>query len=185
MDWEGSSLSIGSPGLVLDSISWPYTVAIATLLISVLLTDVARVHEVHPGSWAAGLGLAGTGILAVTAANPLTLLLAWALIDLSETTTLMRAVTNSEQRERVVITFFAWVFGLLLVVAAILRATSLGMALSFNSIPTSVASYLVIAAGLRSGCATPSSPLLPGTPLLAVAWQPSSVWFQWLPAWYY
>ena len=73
--------------------------AIATLLLSVLLTDVARVHEIHAGSWAAGMALAGTGILAVAAANPLTLLLGWALIDLSETTILMRAVTNSQQRE--------------------------------------------------------------------------------------
>jgi hypothetical protein len=104
------------------------------------------------------LALSATGILAVTAENPLTLLLAWALIDLGETITLLRAVTHSHQRERVVITFFVRVFGLMLVVAAMLRALSAGVALAFDTITIESASYLILAAGLRLGVIPPHPP---------------------------
>ena len=43
IDWETSALSIDSPELTLDAVSWPYAVGIAALLLSVLLADVARV----------------------------------------------------------------------------------------------------------------------------------------------
>ncbi len=164
LHWEPSALSIGSPELILDGVSWPYAVAITALLLSVLLTDVARVQEIHAGSWASGLALSGAGILVVAAANPLTLLLGWALIDLSETIILMRAVTNSQQRERVVITFFVRVFGLLLVVAAILRMIAADHVLGFDPIPLSGAGYLLVAAGLRLGVFPPHPPFFQESP---------------------
>jgi hypothetical protein len=158
MNWQVSAILTSSPGLILDSVSWPYAVAIGTLLIAVLLTDVARLQEINAGSWAVALALTGAGILGVTAENPLTLLLAWALIDLSETTTLLLDVTDSKQSERVVITFFVRVFGLLLVVAAMVRAKSAGLVLALDAIPVEGAGYLILAAGLRLGVFPPHPP---------------------------
>jgi hypothetical protein len=85
LGWEASRLFLASPALLLDSYSWPFAVAIMTLLTSVLLTDVARVQEIEPVTWATNLGMTAIGLLAVLSANPVTLLMAWAILDLAET----------------------------------------------------------------------------------------------------
>lgn len=158
LDWESSALSIGSPGLRVDAVSWPYAVAILTLLLSILLTEGAHVHEMRVGSWAAAFALAGAGLLAVTAANPLTLLLTWALVDLSETTILMVILKENQKREQLVITFFVRVFGLFWVIAAILQAQVAGKPLVFDALPIEGSIFLVLAASLRLGVFPPHSP---------------------------
>ena len=161
--WDISPLFSASPSLLLDTYSWPFAVGIATLMISVLFTDVARVNEIHPGSWAASLATAGVGILAVVAANPLTLLLAWSILDISETYTLLRAVSSSELRERVIVSFSSRVVGLFLVIAAIIRAEAAGVVFTFANVPAESAGYLVLAAGLRLGVFPPHPPFLEET----------------------
>jgi len=157
MNWESSPLLLGSPALLVDTYSWPFAMAVITLLISVLLTDVVQVREIQPKTWIIDLGLTVAGLLGVLAANPLSLLMAWALIDLTETFIHLKMVSGSQQRERVIITFFVRVVGMLLVVAAILRAQIMGVALTFSNIPSEVSGYLIMAAGLRVICRQHSS----------------------------
>lgn len=165
MDWESSTLFFSSPGLLVDGYSWPFAVAIITLLASVLLTDVARVRDIEPVAWGADLAIAGSGLLAVLASNPLTLLLSWAIIDLVETYILLTQVSGSEQRERVVVSFSVRVVGMLLVISAIIRTQVMGMVLEFSDIPPEVSGYLILAAGLRLGVLPPYQPFLQELPL--------------------
>jgi len=165
VNWESSSLFSVSPTLIVDDISWPFAVAILSLLLAVLLTDVARGPEIDPTAWATGLAMTAAGLIAVLAANPLTLLLGWAIIDIAETATLLRKVAGSEQRERVVVSFSVRVVGMLLVISAILRAVTLGSALDFQQIFPEVAGYLLLAAGLRLGVIPPHQPFLQEPPL--------------------
>jgi len=165
IDWQQASLFFVSPQLILDSSSWPFAVAITTLLLSVLLTDIARVQEIDPNSWAADLALTGIGLIAVVAANPLTLLMGWTLLDVFET--LIRFVHTKErhERERVVIAFSVRVLSLTLVIAAILRSQAMGKVLELTDIPVEVSGYLILATGLRLGVLPPLPPIMLEKPI--------------------
>jgi hypothetical protein len=165
LSWESSALFLSSPGLLLDNYSWPYAVAVVVLLISVLLTDVARSGDIDPAAWSADLAISSAGLLAVLASNPLTLLLSWAIIDLAETIIMLTQVTGSKERERVVVSFSVRVVGMLLVVSAIVRTQVLGRVLEFSSIPPQVSGYLILGAGLRLGVLPPHQPFLQDPPL--------------------
>ena len=54
------------------------------LTLAALLTAAAGPVFVNAYAWVGVLALGGVGILAVTADNPLTLLLVWASLDLTE-----------------------------------------------------------------------------------------------------
>jgi hypothetical protein len=155
LNWQASRLSLDSPALLLDSFSWPFAVALITLLTSVLLTDVARVEEIEPFVWAANLGMTGIGLLAVLADNPLTLLMAWAILDFAETCTRLIQAPGNSQRERVVVSFSVRVVGMMLVILAILRARTLGTTLEFSNIPFEASGFLILAAGMRLGVLPP------------------------------
>ena len=82
--WKPEQILPVSPTLLLDSISWPFAMALATLVLAVILTDVTRVPDVNWSAWASSLAISAISMLAVFAGNPLTLILAWGAIDLIE-----------------------------------------------------------------------------------------------------
>src|SRR5512133_3342072 len=71
--------NLSSPLLLrLDTSSWPYVFCLSVLALAFILTDASRLEtEARPLNWALGLALAGLGILAVMAGNPLTLIVTW------------------------------------------------------------------------------------------------------------
>jgi hypothetical protein len=165
MSWESGKLFSSSPTLLLDEYSWGFGVAIVTIFLGILLTDIARVREINPNTWAAGMALAGAGLLAIFSGNPLTLLFGWAIIDIAETTALLRQVSDSSHRERVVVAFSIKVVGILIVVSAMIRSSSIVEALSFMDIPSEIGGYLILAAGLRLGVLPPYQLFLKEPPL--------------------
>lgn len=110
--------------LTADRISWPYAVVLITLVLALMLTEVARATESMWSSWAAGLLLGGLGIFAVFAGNPLTLLLAWTAIDLVELLILLRQGIPKNMRERVVVAFSVRILGSGLLMAVVLATSS-------------------------------------------------------------
>ena len=72
--WKPEQILPISPTLLLDPISWPFAMALASLVLAVILTDVARVAEVDWSAWASSLAITAIGMLAVLAGNPLTLI---------------------------------------------------------------------------------------------------------------
>ena len=91
--WQPELLSTQSP-TCRDGIAWTFTVSLATLCLAIILTAVARSNFPRPVNWMGTLIITALGILAVLADNPLTLVLIWAAIDLSELVAQMRVVEN-------------------------------------------------------------------------------------------
>ncbi len=160
LNWTQVSFLSSSPSLVVDKFSWAYGLAIISLLCAVMIIDVFQGTGITPEIWSVGFALAASGLVAVFAGNPITLLLGWAIIDVAETAMLLLQVSGSDQRERVVISFSVRVVGMLLVCAAIVRSAGLGVSLNFNQILPDVSGYLLLAAGLRLGVLPPHQPFL-------------------------
>jgi hypothetical protein len=149
--WQPASLFTTPILFRADEISWPFSISIAALTLAVLLTAAARPVFVNSFSWVGTLALGGVGILAVTADNPLTLLLVWASLDLTELITQVRSVNGKSNNEKVVVSFFARALGLgLLLWANVVNAAG-GGGSDFQSISAGVGLYLAAAAGLRLG----------------------------------
>jgi hypothetical protein len=149
--WQPEALFFDSPSFLADGISWPFAVSLATLALSVMLTAVVRQDLTDPMPWAGTLLLTGMGVLAVTANNPLTLVLVWAALDLAELLTQLRSVESPEASERVVIAFSTRAAGIGLVIWANVLSVSAGGRLDFLSTPPTAGLYLLVAAGLRLG----------------------------------
>ena len=149
--WQPALLFPQSPFFVADGITWAFALSLASLCIAVIVTAVVSEDFPCPLSWIGVLTLTAFGILAVTADNPLTLVLLWAAIDLAELVSQMRIVEEPKSSERVVIAFAAHVGGILVLLWADMVSISNGIVLDFRSTPAQAGLYLVLAAGLRLG----------------------------------
>ncbi len=158
--WQLGSYQDDVPVLLLDSVSWSYAVAVATLALAVLLTDAARTRWFKPMSWASGLAFTGFGLLAILAQNPMVLLPAWAAIDLIETWILLNMVSSSAHRERVVVVLTIRLAGIFFLMLAVLRAHFQGFVLAFDAIPPEAGGYLLLAVGVRLGILPPHQAFL-------------------------
>jgi len=140
-----------APSLQADGFSWPYAISIAALTLAIILTSVARPPLANSFPWAGTLALSGLGILAATAENPLTLLLAWAALDLTELVTQLRSVDSPTTSERVVIAFSTRAAGNGLLLWANIVSAATGSTLDFGSLSPQTGLLMVTAAGLRLG----------------------------------
>jgi hypothetical protein len=138
------------PAWTADGISWPYALALTALAAAVILTSLVRVeNESMP--WGGTLTLCAVGILATAAANPLTLILAWSVIDLVELVIMLRSTEGENQTQGVVIAFAVRLAGTGLLLWANTISIAAGGPLDFRSMPASTGIYLLIAVGLRLG----------------------------------
>jgi hypothetical protein len=148
--WQPKSLFTTSVLFCADGISWALALSVTALTVAIMATSVTRPVFTNSLSWAGILTLTGTGILAVTANNLLTLLLMWAFLDLTELFSQISSV-NAKSSERVVISFATRMLGLELLLWSAIESFANGSAFSFQSMPSNAGIYLVIAAGLRLG----------------------------------
>ena len=133
-----------------DGISWSYALALTALATAVIWTSVVRSKNI-PMAWAGTLALTALGILAVTAENPLTLLLAWSAIDLFELIAVLRSTEGEGQIEGAIIAFAVRLAGTGLVIWADMLSVAGGTSLDFHSIPPRSGIYLLGAVALRLG----------------------------------
>ena len=149
--WEPASLFLETLSFTVDTITWPFAVSVVTLVLAVILTAAARENFPAPVPWAATLVLGGLGLLAVLADNPLTLLMAWSAIDLTELVTQLRSVDGPEPSEKVVTAFATRVAGIGVLLWASMVSISTGSPMNFQDAPPQAGLYLLLAAGLRLG----------------------------------
>lgn len=149
--WQPEALFATPVLFSADGISWALATSVIALTLAVLLTSVTRPVFTNSLVWAGILSLGGIGVLAVTANNPLTLLLMWAFIDLTELLTQLSSVNGEKNSERVVISFGTRLLGIGLLLWAYIESLALGNTIVFQSMPASAGIYLVVAAGLRLG----------------------------------
>lgn len=149
--WQPASLFSESPSFAADRLSWPYALSLATLALAILLTASVRADFPNSLSWAGSLTLSALGLLAVTANNPLTLVLVWAALDLTELITMLRSVNGSQLSERIVIAFSTRALGIVLLLLADIVSVAAGKPMDFISTPPQAGLLLLVAAGLRLG----------------------------------
>lgn len=140
------------PSFSLDRSSWPYVFSMVVVALAFLLTDSARLEtEARPLNWAAGLSLIGICMLALMAANPVTLVLTWTAVDLAELMMVLGQGSGRRMGEQMIIAFSVRVSGTVLVLMAVLVARSQGIAFTLAEIPSSLGIFMLLAAGLRLG----------------------------------
>jgi hypothetical protein len=177
--WQPDSLLLISPSLLVDATSWAFAIALATQVLSIMLTSVARFSTVHAKSqeysletvnpeailstqpvssqitnwhaWAANLAMTSLGLVAVLAGNLLTLLLAWAALDIVELLLLLGQVSTTQERERVVISFATRIGGIGALLLAMVIIWQQDGLLDFPLNTPQASLLLLLAAGLRLG----------------------------------
>lgn len=149
--WQPDTLFTSPILFRADGISWPLALGIAALTLSILLTVVTKPVFVNSFAWVGILALGGLGILAVTANNPLTLLLVWAALDFAELLTQLGSVHGPANNEKVVTSFSTRALGIGLLLWASIVSMAEGNAFDFQSMSAGSGLYLAGAAGLRLG----------------------------------
>jgi len=149
--WQPTNIFRQSPFFIADGISWAFALSLGTICLGVIITAVARENFPSPVSWIGVFLLSAFGILAVTAENPLTLVLLWAAIDLSELISQLRFVEDPKLNERVVVSFASRVTGILILLWASMVSASNDSVLNFLSPPPRAGLFLILASGLRLG----------------------------------
>lgn len=149
--WQPNTLFVNPILFRADRVSWPLGLSIVALTLTIMLTALARPVVANSLNWAGGLALGGIGIMAVTAENPLTLLLVWAALDITELITQLVFADTPANNEKVVTSFAARALGIGLLLWANIISIAGGNSFDFQSIAPASGLYLVIAAGLRLG----------------------------------
>lgn len=162
--WLPNALIPASPVLILDSISWPFVLAVAAISVAVVLADVHRIapgegQRATRGDLAAGLCLAAVAALATTAGNLLTLLLLWAGLDLALLLIWIGRAHCDDDVEASVVALTVRLASHLLLVWASLSASEAGISTSLAPVAAPIAPYLITAAGLRLGLLPPHRPV--------------------------
>jgi formate hydrogenlyase subunit 3/multisubunit Na+/H+ antiporter MnhD subunit len=158
--WQPESLFPYSPNLLLDRYSWPFALALSTIVLSVMLTEVARLNTTNWRTWAGSLLLTGFGLLAVLAGNPLTLLIAWAALDIIEAGILMIQAKDPSVRQKIILVLSARAAGIVALLVAMIVVWSSGESLNFLTIQPQAALLLMVAAALRLGILPLHLPLI-------------------------
>ena len=115
--------------------------------------------------WASILALTSLGLVGVTAGNMLTLLLAWAALDIIKLIILLDQLSQSRTRERIILAFSAKMAGTVTVLMAGIIFWTQGASLSFDAISQPLSTYLILAAGLRLGVLPLHLPFPQGLPI--------------------
>ncbi len=149
--WQPVSLFVSPISFRADGLSWAYALSLSAVTLTVLLTAVTRPTLTNSYTWAGTLALGGLGLLAITANNPLTLLLVWGALDITELLIQLRGVDGPANNEKVVISFSTRALGIGILLWANILSISSGSAFDFNSIAPAAGLYLIAAAGLRLG----------------------------------
>lgn len=171
--WQPKILFPLSPVLLMDGVSWSFSMALITLGLALVLTAVARIEQTEPlvdqglstnlrdvsnritasnmPTWAGSLLIISAGLLAVQSGNLLTVLLAWATIDIIELVILLVEVKDSPGREQAITAFSIRAAGIGVLILAQIQIWQSDRISNLSSVSSQSALYLLIAAALRLG----------------------------------
>ena len=107
LSWGGNTSQLwGDFLLLLDYDSWPYSLALITIALAVILTDAARTrYDSTPKSWSASLAIAALGLLAIQSGTSMMLIIIWAIVDILELIYLLGLAEDTQFNRRIVIAF--------------------------------------------------------------------------------
>jgi formate hydrogenlyase subunit 3/multisubunit Na+/H+ antiporter MnhD subunit len=193
LTWQPEAFFFISPGLLVDTTSWIFALALVTQVLAIMLTSVARMgskslsptetpqqtngsDNIPSGSqassqstdwraWAANLALTSLGLVAVLSGNLLTLLFAWAALDVAELMVLLGQVSTNTIRRQVVSAFSTRFAGIAMLVLAGIVMWNQDGRLDFSSISPQASLFLLLSAGLRLGILPIHVPFLNELPI--------------------
>jgi hypothetical protein len=144
-----------SPALLLDSVSSPFALALTTLALAAVLTDIARRPSVQRrgANWsdlATSLAITAASILAILSGNLYTLLLAWSVGDLLEAVVRL-SKASSNLTDEIPLFLLPRLAGIACVIWAGIVASTTDLPLSFNAISPNTSPFLLVAVGIRLG----------------------------------
>jgi hypothetical protein len=151
-NWQPRVFLPISPALLIDSKSWPFVVALITLALAAIVTDVARpTTSRSPNYWydlVSYLLLTAFSILAALSGNLLTLLLSWTLLAGVELFLRLSKDHESIQSRSVVLALSLRIAGIGCAIYAGMIALAADLPLSFTTIAPQISATLLLAAGL-------------------------------------
>jgi len=152
INWEPETLFYASPFLIVDYISWPYAITLITINIAFIFTDSARSKtNINPMNWAGSMAITAIGLMALLAGNPLTMVLAWALVDGVEFVYLLSVQHDNKQNHRIILLYASRLLSLIMFTwATMVGWLDIGQ-FDIDSIPARSGVYFLIAAALRLG----------------------------------
>ncbi len=136
--------------LVADGFNFPYAIGLTSLALAVILTSAVQATTINPTGWAKVLFLSILGLLAVLAENPLTLVIAWSLIDIAGLISSLRAVEEPRLSESAVFSYSARVMGMGFLLWAGILSSSNGQTFNFSTVPPNVSIFLLLGVILRT-----------------------------------
>ncbi len=122
--WQLEEIYPEMPGFVLDEISWPLIVALATLHLGVVLTGSREAVSAGWWRWAGISAYTAIGVLAVSAENPLTLIMAWAGLDFLELLIYLSYLSSEQRRQQALRIIAIRLAGIFFVIASVSFAES-------------------------------------------------------------
>ncbi len=152
--WVPHSIFPASPAFLMDQLSWSFSLALATLLLSAVLISVTRSADpAYPRpTWldlSSLVALTAASLLAVCAGNLLTLLLVWAGLDLIELVAWVAKANGEESNRRVVLTFSSRIVSQIILLWAVSTANTGLLELSITAMDQAVTPLLLLAVGIR------------------------------------
>ena len=151
--WQPAEMFTQSLTFGIEPQTWPLGFGLCMLNLAVLLTTDKG--PTGTGAWAeiGSLAITGFGLLAVVAANPLTLLLIWTAFDLLELGTMVLANTDADTGGRAVRAFSWRLLASGLLLWAGIASSAPGTETVFGSLSPGANLLLVLAAAVRLGTA--------------------------------
>lgn len=160
--WGPPALLAASPALAADQYAWLYALSLAALALAALLTEPVREGFPDAGMLAVNIGACGLGLVAVVAANPLTLAMLWAALDLMELIAMLSSPAGRTAGERLVTAFAVHAAAIVVLVLAQVTGGSVAKPATFGAIDPQAGLLLLVAAGLRLIVLPLQLPYIPG-----------------------
>ena len=153
LSWESAESNLlGQFSFLLDYNSWPYSLALLTITLAVILTGAARTrYDSTPQSWAASLTITALGLIALQSGSSLTLMASWALVDLLELIFLLRLEDASQFTFRILASYAVRMASILLIFIGTLIGWQSFPNFNITQIPQSAGFFFLLAAGFRLG----------------------------------
>jgi hypothetical protein len=162
LTWESKVVGFGSlwmvsPSLLLDSISWPFAIALTTISVGLIFTLVIQDQDqkfnfvIDSGFFITIFGLLALGLISVFSGNPLVLVMTWGGIDLFELFFMLKSPQDGQYNNKFALRIFARVLGTLLLLWGVIVARNGGVILEFEQVYPRARFFLLWASVFRLG----------------------------------
>lgn len=149
--WDLPGLITTPPAILLDEFSWPFAFSIAALLLATILTDAARTEDADWSTWSLSLFGSAIGLIAVMAGNPITLLLAWAGLDMAGVVVMIWQTRSGGGARPGAMNFIIRTIGIMILLWVVISSQREQQQVTFANIPPQFGIYLLLAAWLHMG----------------------------------